>query len=182
MLVQNDGTITHLVDTGTAAAARGIGVNCASKCARAAVPGCAIEEAKDAGTCAGYKHGLVSPEWTGKVAAAVTYHACRSSQSGQIGIVDNAETREIVALLAQSVGGINLHEAHERLRALLGPGVDGDAWGSLLDAVHAAPGETPLMTVEQAFLAHGQTSGEAADHTVNMESYYRHLCKDSRLL
>ena len=112
----------------------------------------------------------------------ITYHACRSSQSGQIGIINNAEMQEIVALLAQSIGGINLHEAHEHLHALLGPGIDGDVWGSLLDAVHAAPGETPLMTTEQAFLAHGQTSSEVADHMVNMESYYCHLCEDSRLL
>ena len=90
--------------------------------------------------------------------------------------------QEIVVLLVQSIGGINLHEAHEHLRALLGPGIDGNAWGSLLNTVHAAPGEMPLMTVEQAFLAHRQTSSKAADHVVNIESYYRHLCEDSCLL
>ena len=54
--------------------------------------------------------------------------------------------------------------------------------GQLLDSMVAAPGEMPSMNIKQVFHAHGQTSGEAMDHMVNMHSYYDHLYEDNHLL
>ena len=48
-------------------------------------------------------------------------------------------------------GGINLTQAHDQLKTLLGTRFDEHKWGKLLDHVDSMPGEEPIMTVDEAF-------------------------------
>ncbi|KAF8426150.1 hypothetical protein L210DRAFT_3653000 [Boletus edulis BED1] len=75
------------------------------------------------------------------------------------GIIDNAQTRVIVRSLAQTDGGINLAEAHTRLRQLLDSRYDETSWGRLLDRVHPEPGIDPRFTVDEAFKSVGRRDG-----------------------
>ncbi|KAI9568140.1 hypothetical protein HD554DRAFT_2172538 [Boletus coccyginus] len=99
--------------------------------------------------------------------------AARPSEpvAGRGGIVDDPETRQVVAALAQSSGGISLPEAHECLRKILGDEYNEKLWGQLFDDVVSAPGEEPARSVEDAFKFYGTDGGEEDSHAKSMENY-----------
>lgn len=67
--------------------------------------------------------------------------------------------------------GINLAQAHERLRGLLGSRYDGEGWGKLLDNVHAEPGEEPRMSIDDAFELAQVPDWDPETHAKQMEEY-----------
>lgn len=80
------------------------------------------------------------------------------------GAVDNPETRAIAQTLTQIEGGISLSEAHYRLERLLGAEYvrHVESWANLLESVQCHPGESPLMSVDEAFKNYGQNDGRNA--------------------
>lgn len=108
---------------------------------------------------------------SGQVRKAFTERHHRAPVDAPCGIVDNVNTRAIANALAADAGGINLAEAHESLRRLLGNGYDANLWGSLLDKVHCEPGEEPAMTVDQAFQFAAVPDVGPDTHAKSMEAW-----------
>lgn len=74
-------------------------------------------------------------------------------------------------LLAQPAGGISLSQALESLEKLLGSSFDAESWGSLLDSVHAEPGEAAAQTVDEAFALYAQQDGARLTHKEHMANF-----------
>ncbi|KAI9459609.1 hypothetical protein HD554DRAFT_2041834 [Boletus coccyginus] len=90
---------------------------------------------------------------------------------GRHGIIDNIQTCEIVQLLAQPEGGIGLSQALESLEKLLGNSFDAESWGTLLDSVHAEPGEAAAQTVDEVFAFYAQQDGARLTRKEHMANF-----------
>lgn len=77
-------------------------------------------------------------------------------------------------------GGVNIAQAHEQLKRLLGNRYDADKWGKLFGHVVCEPGEEPIMTVEDAFQFAALSEAEVGTHTKLMEEY--HYMRDAVLV